>query len=297
MKASLCFLADLPLYDEEQPYVLHGFPEDVGANTNCIYETVSNIEVRDLRDDDAQEQNFLLPECGFQFHYQPSTACHRLRAEVFEDNKNKGQVAEYLRETTQLAMEALNAPRALCIDWRFRRARSTSRIQDQLDELENARHQALAPAAVMHCDYSYAGGLTTLQKHLTADEFQDVLGGRGRYRIVNVWRPLCKVDNCPLVFCDRRTAKLEDALEMDQVSPMQVEKSMVLKYRPSQKWFWVSDQLPEEVILFTSWDSIETENVLRHTPHGAFVELDRAGHSLPQPRESVEVRLVVMWKE
>ncbi|KAK0726507.1 hypothetical protein B0T21DRAFT_413836 [Apiosordaria backusii] len=290
MRATLRFLADLPVYDEEQPYTLYGFPEDVGPKTNCVYEDVPGIEINDLRHSSTTEQ-FLLPACGFQLHRQPSAS--RLRADMFEDFRNRPEVGAYLEETTHLAMQALNAPRALCIDWRFRRSGSTSGVRDQLDEIGKARHRALAPAGVMHCDYSYRGGLTTLQKHLTPDEFQDVLGGGGGLK--SVWRALSRVENTPLVFCDRRTVRLEDALELDQVSPAQVEQSMVLKYRASQRWFWLSRQDPEEVVLFTSWDSVRGGDILGHTPHGAFVE-GEAGEGYGKPRESVEVRLVVMWQ-
>jgi hypothetical protein len=35
--------------------------------------------------------------------------------------------------------------------------------------------------------------------------------------------------------------------------------SMSLKYRHGQKFFWLSEQSQDEVILFTSWDSVQIE--------------------------------------
>ena len=83
---------------------------------------------------------------------------------------------------------------------------------------------------------------------------------------------------------------------------------MSLQYQEGQEYFWLSNQSPEEVILFTSWDSfqsthIASESILKlyptklriklgHTPHGAFID---TRPSDLESRESVEVRLIVMW--
>jgi len=166
-------------------------------------------------------------------------------------------------------------------------------IKEQLDDLENARFRALAPAALMHCDYSYKGGLETLQIHLSDQEFEDVVRGVCRAKIVNVWRPLRTVQQTPLVVVDRRTVRYEDIVEVDQVAPTKVEFSMSLKYQKGQNYYWLSDQSADEVILFTSWDSIQGSVTANHTPHGACMNLSASAGL--QPRESVEVRLIVMW--
>ena len=111
--------------------------------------------------------------------------------------------------------------------------------------------------------------------------------------------------------CDRRTVRSQDIVEVDQVAPTKLELSMSLKHQEGQKYYWLPKQTPEEVTIFTSWDS-EQGNVIAsqelqnlrhetpflivdtdHTPHGAYMNapLDEA----MEPRESVEVRLIVLW--
>jgi hypothetical protein len=65
------------------------------------------------------------------------------------------------------------------------------------------------------------------------------------------------VQQTPLVVVDRRTVRYEDIIEVDQVAPTKVEFSMSLKYQKGQNYYWLSDQSADEVILFTSWDSIQ----------------------------------------
>jgi hypothetical protein len=83
--------------------------------------------------------------------------------------------------------------------YQFRRTGATSGVHDQMEDLENARYKALAPASLMHCgmwafilpyhadkilDYSYTGGLETLEIHLTAEELAEVTERRSRAKIV-----------------------------------------------------------------------------------------------------------------
>jgi hypothetical protein len=79
----------------------------------------------------------------------------------------------------------------------------------------------------------------------------------GTLTLYSVWRPLQTVQNTPLILCDRQSVRSDDILEVDQVSPEKVELSMSLKYHPSQKYYWLSRQSNEEILMFTSWDSVQ----------------------------------------
>lgn len=74
------------------------------------------------------------------------------------------------------------------------------------------------------------------------------------------------MEHTPLVLCDRRTIRTDDILEVDQVAPTKVELSMSLKFKEDQKYYWLSDQTPEEVVLFTSWDSVQSELFAGESP-------------------------------
>jgi len=113
MLAKLKFLADIPLYDEEKPYTLYGFPDDIIPKSNCEFVVLDDIPVSDAR---GHEANFRLNECGFEVHHKPSSC--DLRAQTFENVKGREQVWQYLKETIALAEETLEASKVLCFDWR-----------------------------------------------------------------------------------------------------------------------------------------------------------------------------------
>ena len=66
--------------------------------------------------------------------------------------------------------------------------------------------------------------------------------------------------------CDRRTVRSHDIIEVDQVAPTKVELSMSLRFREGQRYYWLSDQSPEEVIMFTSWDSEQDDLIASKKP-------------------------------
>jgi hypothetical protein len=77
----------------------------------------------------------------------------------------------------------------------------------------------------------------------------------------SVWRPLTDVKHTPLIVCDRRTVHPHHLLEMDQVAPTKIELSMSLQFMEDQKFYWFPGQSAEEVILFTSWDSVQSTSI------------------------------------
>jgi hypothetical protein len=115
MLVQLKYLADLPLYEEEKPYTLYGYPDEVTPKTNCKFVHVNGIAVADIR---GRESEFNLGECGFEYHKKPSSC--DLRASMFESAEGRESVWRYLRETIQLAQETFNCPKVLCFDWRVR---------------------------------------------------------------------------------------------------------------------------------------------------------------------------------
>ena len=39
------YLADLPLYETEKPYTLHGFPDNIKPKSNCEFIIIDKIPV------------------------------------------------------------------------------------------------------------------------------------------------------------------------------------------------------------------------------------------------------------
>ncbi|KAK0726819.1 hypothetical protein B0T26DRAFT_764105 [Lasiosphaeria miniovina] len=260
MRAKLKFLADLPLYDEKKPSTLYGFPDHIQPISNCEYEVHDGLMIQDTR---GHEQEYHLDEHGFEFHHWPSKC--DLSAAVFESNGNREEVWRYLKETITLTELVLQAPKAMCFDWGLRRTNADCEIRGQLDNLGDARYRALPPTNLMHCDYSYDGGLETLKIHLSPYEISE---GRCKAKIINVWRPMQTVCCSPLVLCDRRTVhpKANDIVDVDQVAPTKAEQSITLTYRPTQGYHWLSNQQPEEVTIFTSWTSDQDDEIASAVP-------------------------------
>ena len=216
MTAKLKYISDLPLYQEEKPFTLYGFPDDIVPQSNCHFETRDDVRVNNAR---GREADFTLDNCGFEFHTAPSKC--RLTAHVFENHSEREAVWQYLKETIDFTQHHLQATKALCFDWRvsrlgscankvtdatqFRRSGADCGVNGQLNDLENARYRALAPATLMHCgiahqfyqrtsifasilksmiDFSFQGGLETLEIHLSDEEFQELADGRARMKII-----------------------------------------------------------------------------------------------------------------
>ena len=83
----------------------------------------------------------------------------------------------------------------------------------------------------------------------------------------SAWRPLKAVNVVPLVISDRQTVVQEDLVERDIVLPDKIVKAYFVKYRPYHKWYYMSSQTPEDVAIFTTWDSAEIETVASEHVH------------------------------
>ena len=66
-----------------------------------------------------------------------------------------------------------------------------------------------------------------------------------------------------------------------------------VKYNPDHKWYYLSNQTPEEVTLIKCYDS-EVDRA-RLTPHSAF--LDETSPKDAPHRESIEIRALVFDTE
>ncbi|TQW00557.1 hypothetical protein V2A60_001632 [Cordyceps javanica] len=120
---------------------------------------------------------------------------------------------------------------------------------------------------------------------------------RGRYRLVNVWRPLNRgpVESNPLSFAS--TSSLDDA----DVVPVQhrystgyTGETAAIRYNPAQRWYYLSGMTGDERLLLECFDSESLRpgsGIGGRAPHSAFADprtrVDAEG------RESIEVRTLV----
>lgn len=116
-----------------------------------------------------------------------------------------------------------------------------------------------------------------------------------------------------MAVCDAGSVDFEnDAIPGDIVQIDRVTENLQIHYDEQQKWYYLSDQMPTEMLVFKNADS-ETPNgtscgmawylpfpmyvrmVLTSTgaPHASF-DLN-PGVTKEMRRESIEVRILVMW--
>ncbi|KAL2864247.1 uncharacterized protein BJX67DRAFT_361645 [Aspergillus lucknowensis] len=113
---------------------------------------------------------------------------------------------------------------------------------------------------------------------------------RGRYRIINVWRPLNgKVESMPLAFASAASVAPENLHPVQRRYPHYTGETMGVQFNPGQRWFYWSGIDDDERILIKCSDT--QEGVAHHVPHSAFP--DPRSPADAKPRESIEVRAIV----
>jgi len=115
----------------------------------------------------------------------------------------------------------------------------------------------------------------------------------------SIWRPINQpVYDCALAVCDAASLKDGDVIECDRIflnTGAYHDTMGVVKYREGYEWYYMSEQTPEEAVMFTQHDS-DVIKRRKSAPgvclHTAF---DVPGPMPPgaKPRESVEVRAFV----
>jgi len=114
LETKLSFLANLPLYEEEKPYLVL-LPPDAALDpsvplSNLAYET-HDVCVQDIR---PELDSHRIEDCGFQVLDHESTV-------VFPENIEAASLADvenYKRETENMLKESLDAKHVVCYDFR-----------------------------------------------------------------------------------------------------------------------------------------------------------------------------------
>ena len=112
--------------------------------------------------------------------------------------------------------------------------------------------------------------------------------------------------------CDRSTVDLtKDVKSADLVFAAHAVENCQIHYSSCHKWYYLSEQQPEEAWVFLQSDSADTDrsgihkqkqveklhhmlSLILGVPHSSFPLLER-GHE-GEPRESIEVRALVYYE-
>ncbi|GAP87840.1 putative 7alpha-cephem-methoxylase p8 chain related protein [Rosellinia necatrix] len=148
---------------------------------------------------------------------------------------------------------------------------------------------------IVHIDQTAYSAEKRVRRHMGADA-EALL--RGRYRIVNVWRPLNRgpVESMPLGFASSATLDQRDVIPVEHRYPSgYVGQTAAIAHNPAQKWYYLSGMTGDERLLLECFDSESLKE-------GSAVEGGRVAHTafehpLTRPdaegRESIEIRALV----
>ncbi|EGG03831.1 uncharacterized protein MELLADRAFT_53163 [Melampsora larici-populina 98AG31] len=123
----------------------------------------------------------------------------------------------------------------------------------------------------------------TLKKHLA--EGKDVI-------ILNVWRPLCVVEDNPLGLCKWKSPSEEECPNWGTTPTNPSNAIQAWRYMEDQEWFYLSKQKPDEVYVFLQHDSRAEDKHGINVPHASFM-LEDDHRKLPT-RSSFECRVIAI---
>lgn len=295
-------LSDLPLYREEKPYEVWIEKIEEGVpRSNVRFQAVEDVPLQDIRDL-PQVDLPTLEEHGFEVFYSafPPGCNINSSADVGDKPEQREAMQKYLEGTTQALVDHYNGKKAVCYDWRVRRAlhkpltTAPSIYSLQLGENDDAREAKIDVAHQVHADSSPDGSKKMLKYLLSDQEKDQIAQGYYRLRLINVWRPIVRVvQNEPLAYCDVRTVAEDDWEPVEKIQEDWIEEAMYLKHRPGHKWYWKSLQTRDEISAFTIWDSKCPDQKSASTAH---CSVPLSGAASREPRESIEVRFL-LWTE
>ena len=127
----------------------------------------------------------------------------------------------------------------------------------------------------------------------------------------SVWKPLRgPLRDWPLAVCDAGSVGEDDLVVADQVYSEHVTENVQVQHGPWQRWYYLSNQQPDELLLFRQTDSKPeqlkgggksskvTESPMLSPsgcPHSSFSNPLSGDNELP--RESIEARALVYYSE
>jgi len=219
-----------------------------------------------IEDARGREAEFTLDRNGFALVKAPTAV-----ADFYDPEEIK---RVYYPEVEQLLKNKLGASRVFVFDHNVR----------------NATREGLAkPSRQVHNDHTVISAPRRVRDHMGADA-EELL--KHRFGIVNVWRPIRgPVQDSPLALCDARSFTDADLIASDLVYAHVRGETSRVEYNPAHRWYYFSDQQPDEVLFIRVHDSAN-DGRARLSFHTSF---DNPLTPDAPPRESIEVRTLVFF--
>ncbi|KAL1978413.1 hypothetical protein VTN31DRAFT_1272 [Thermomyces dupontii] len=257
----------LPPADGSTPFRYVETPPAGQPQLNYRTET-KTVRIQDIR---GREDEFHADTHGFEAVRGVQSATTRA---TFDDDEEIKRV--YYPEVKQLLLErvAPEAHKVVIFDHTVRR-------QDP-----GASRQ---PVTFAHGDQTDRAATMRVKLHVEDPEEAERLL-QGRYRIINVWRPINgAVQQAPLALGSATSLKEGDMVPVEHRYPNRTGETLATRYSPDIEWYYLSGIDDDERLIIKCSDS--REDVAKRTPHTAFV--DPRSPPGAKPRESIEVRCLV----
>ncbi|GAA6013936.1 hypothetical protein JCM10207_000177 [Rhodosporidiobolus poonsookiae] len=252
----------------EKPYSCLGAPPPGMPATN-IKPWPVEVEISDLRSTEDYLTAYSTATSGFQIVEHASKALESI-------DSDEGKAA-YYKEMEELLLQTLpGATRVHVFNSTIRRKKHDAPPSGTARTPENT-----GPVSRAHNDNTPTTGARRVTLEM-GDEAEELSKGR------------CQ--DCPLAYMDYRTLDAADLRPTDLILSNEGNRkgeNYSVLFNPSQKWFFLSNQTPQECVVFKIYDSLDAPGLAQLTPHSAFVN-PSAPVGAP-PRQSIEIRALVFY--
>lgn len=167
----------------------------------------------------------------------------------------------------------------------------------------NKANSYVGPAHRCHIDMSPTTAKEAVEHHLKRFGKEDMIPSvlAGKWQLLNIWRPLKKIQKHPLAVADASTVPFSDQYLLTyerafKFDGKEVKLNVQTPFTKASKedkhrFYYMHEQRPDELLIFKSGESDENARAGAVT-HTSF-ELPGTDH-LPT-RESIEMRLLVVY--
>jgi len=221
------------------------------------------VELQDVRN---RENEFYLDKDAFQ-------AIKGISSEEKEFTDDEHIKSTYYPEVEKLLLEHVpGAHKVTLFDHTIRRSNPNA---------------TRAPVLRVHVDQTARSTEWRVKLH-NPEDADELL--KGRYRIINVWRPLNgPVQANPLGFASADTVEDNDLVPVEHRYPHRTGETAAVRHNNGQQFYYWSGMENDERLLLKCYDS--KDGVGQRVPHTAFV--DPRTPEGAKGRESIEVRALV----
>ncbi|KAI0150373.1 hypothetical protein GGR57DRAFT_504374 [Xylariaceae sp. FL1272] len=255
-------------------------PEPVRISDKTVKNDRPKIAIpKIIRDVSGDEDRYTLDTNGFQFI--------RHETKLHEADFHDGEIVEqvYYAEATQLLKDITGADQVHIFDHKVRTGPSN------WHKLGEGNRTARGPLFRAHVDQSYVGAEIVLRRHFP-DDAEKLL--QCRYQIINIWRPLKKVEKDPFAVADAFSILDDDLIAASILYPGgDRDETWTITPNERHRWYYKYAQRPDEALLIKCFDSSTAPGLARRAPHSAFEDPQMADRD---HRESIEVRALVLYR-